>query len=82
MVLKGMLPPRPGMRPLLREAEAVGLLRSLLRPDAELNAGRLERCYTTLKVGWGGCCGSARTTVSCLGVCVPGEHKAWPADEP
>lgn len=53
MILQGMLPPRHGSRPLLREAEAVGLLRSLLRPDAELNAGRLERCYATLKVGWG-----------------------------
>ncbi len=67
MILQGLLPPRPGTRPLLREAEAVGLLRSLLRPEAELNAGRLERAYATLKVSLGPRDGWLRSAGACSG---------------
>ena len=61
MVLRGMAPPRqPGDRALLREQEGVGLLRSLLRPEALLNAGQLEECYDALKV-----CAVLRCAVLC-----------------
>ena len=54
MVLRGMVPPRPGGRQLLREEEGVGLLRCLLRPEPLLNGGQLGEFYESLKVRSGG----------------------------
>lgn len=51
MACRGVAPPeRPGGRALLRLPEACGLLQSLLQPEALLNAGQLDQCYSALKV--------------------------------
>ena len=44
------LAPQPAGRSLLAEGDGVGLLQSLLRPEAMLDAGRLSQFYGALKV--------------------------------
>lgn len=71
MICRG-LAPQPGGRVLLRQHEGVGLLQSLLRPEAMLNGGQLTQFYDTLKVrraGWGG--------LALCGLCATADA-AWP----
>jgi hypothetical protein len=46
----GALAPQPAAHSLLAERDGVGLLQSLLRPEAMLDAGRLSQFYSALKV--------------------------------
>lgn len=58
MVCGGVAEPPGGGRPVLRGEDGAALLRSLLRPEALLDEGRLDQFASTLKASRRGCRGA------------------------